>query len=683
MVLDPIPTRREPVTDLLHGESVTDPYRWLEAGTSEETAAWVEAQNARTRATLDALPGRAAIGRRLTELLSIGWTHAPVPRGAQLFYQRRDGDQNQPILYTRTGEAGAERVLIDPNTLATDGTIALDWWHVSPDGAHIAYGISGGGDEWSTLQVLDVHEGGTLPLRIERARAADVAWLPDGSGFYYTRYPQPDPEHPGAEHYNRHVYRHRFGDDPVADENVFGEGRDPADWSGVDLSPDGRWLVVSVQQGWSRTELYLRDEWAAEAPFVPLIAGEDAVSSVIFTREGMLLHTNLDAPHYRLVQVDPAQPQHAAWWEIVAERPDAVLESVVPAGGRLLLAYLKDAISEVTVCSLDGGDRRTLTLPGIGRVEGITGERDLGNAYLGFSSFIQPSAVYAVEENDHLREWTRIEAAIDPAAYEVQQVWYDSTAGARVSMFLVHRRDLERDGNRPVLLTGYGGFNISRTAEFVRAIHWWLEQGGVYALPNLRGGGEYGEAWHRAGMLAEKQHTFDDFYGAAEWLITQRYTRPERLAILGGSNGGLLVGAALTQRPDLFQAAVCAVPLLDMLRYHDFEIARLWIPEYGSAEDAEQFRWLRAYSPYHHVSEGTCYPATLITTGESDSRVDPMHARKMAARLQAAQGCDRPILLRVEQKAGHGQGKPLTKTIAEQTDVWSFIAWQLGVLAEA
>jgi prolyl oligopeptidase len=669
-----------PVTEVLHGEPVVDPYRWLEDGDSAQTAAWVQAQNAATRAALDAVPGRALIGARLAALLSIGHIEAPVARGARLFYQRRTGDQNQPVLYLRDGEHGAERALLDPNALAADGTVALDWWAPSWDGRLLAYGLSAGGDERSTLHVLDVDRSATLPLRIPHARYASIAWLPDNSGFYYTRYPEPDPARPGAENYNRHIFFHRLGADPADDPLVWGAERDPADMVWVQISRDGRWLVAGAGVGWSRTDLELRDESTPDAPFVPLIEGAEAVSSVDFADGTLYLHTNLGAPNYRLFAVDPARPARAHWREVVPERPDAVLEHAAVVGGRLLLSYLRNATSQLRLADLDGAGARDVALPAVGRVQGIGGEPEGRTAFIGFSSFTMPPAVYALDPRaGALREWLRVEADVDPTPYDVRQVWYRSTDGAGVSMFLVHRRDLVRNGRNPTLLTGYGGFNIPRTPEFLRTIYFWLEQGGVFALPNLRGGGEYGEAWHRAGMRDRKQQTFDDFIAAAEYLIAEGYTSPARLAIQGGSNGGLLVGAALTQRPDLFAAVVCAVPLLDMLRYHTRQIARLWIPEYGDPDDPEQYRWLRAYSPYHHVRDGERYPAVLLVTAESDSRVDPMHARKMAARLQAASASGKPVLLRVEPKAGHGAGKPLAKTIAEQTDIWSFICQQLGV----
>jgi prolyl oligopeptidase len=674
----PAPVR--PVTDTLHGEQIVDPYRWLEDGESAEAAAWVEAQNAATRAALDAVPGRDAIARRLEELLSIGWTHAPAQRGGRLFYQRREGGQNQPVLYYREGETGEECVALDPNALAADGTVALDWWSPSWDGRLLVHGLSTGGDERSVLHVLDLDRGELLPDRIPQTRAASIAWLPDSSGFFYTRFPDPDPADPGASNYGRHVRFHRLGTDPAADPLVFGEGREPTDWPWVQLSKDGRWLVVGVQQGYSRTSLYLRDEATPGSAFVPLIEGVDVLSDLDIAEGTLYLRTNLDAPNYRLFAVDPERPARDHWREVVPERPDAVLEGAPVIGGRLALLYLRNACSELRLADPDGGNVQTVALPAIGRVEGLSGEPELPTGYVAFSSFTFPTTIYALDPaSGVLREYTGVNAPLDPSPYTVEQVWYDSTDGARVSMFLVHRRDLVRNGENPTVLTGYGGFNISRTPEFIKSIFLWLERGGVYALANLRGGGEYGEPWHRAGMLDQKQHTFDDFIAAAEFLIREGYTRSERLAIMGGSNGGLLVGAALTQRPDLFRAALCAVPLLDMLRYHRFEIARLWIPEYGDPDDPEQYRWLRAYSPYHHVRAGERYPAVLLVTAESDSRVDPMHARKMAARLQAASGSGLPVLLRIETKAGHGAGKPLAKTIAEQTDVWSFICRELGV----
>jgi prolyl oligopeptidase len=672
-------TRTEDVVETLHGVEVPDPYRWLEDDDRPDVERWVEAQNRYTQAHLGRRPGRAAVRQRLAKLLAIGVLGTPAARGDLYFYTRREGEQNQPILYVRKGARGKDRVLVDPNRLSADGTAAIDWWYPSEDGALLAYGVSTSGDEKSTLRVLEVATGAHRPDVIPHTRYSSLAWLPDGSGFYYTRYPTPGEVPPGQENYGSHVFFHRLGDDWKQDPKVFGEGRRPEDILEVSLSPDGRHLVVSAYEGWSRNDLYVKDLKAEGGSFVPIAEGEDALFSGEAARGTLYLLTNWQAPRYRLFAVDLARPGRDGWRLLIPEG-DAVLAQAVYAGGKIVAAYMKDAASRLAVHAADGQKLRDIPLPALGTIEKVSGRHDGREAFFGYSSYTIPPTVYRHDlSTGATAVWERVKADADLSRLEVKQVFFPSRDGTRLSMFLVHRKGLTLDGSNPTLLYGYGGFNISMTPDFSRGTVLWMERGGVYAEANLRGGGEYGEEWHRAGMLSRKQNVFDDFVAAAEWLNASKYTRPDRLAIMGGSNGGLLVGAALTQRPDLFRAVVCAVPLLDMVRYHHYQIARLWIPEYGSAEDAEQFRSLHAYSPYHRVRPGTAYPAVLITTAASDSRVDPMHARKMTARLQAATSSERPVLLRSETKAGHGVGKPLTKQVDEATDVWTFLLWQLGL----
>lgn len=685
MQLDNAPARQDDVVETLHGVSVADPYRWLEDGDSAETRAWVEEQNERTRRFLGTLPEAGAIRARLDDLFTAGWVSAPVLRGKRAFYQRRDGRRDQPVLVARDGADGQERTILDPNVLSASGIVALDWWYPSDDGRLLAFGLSEGGTELSTLYVLDVNTGERLESeRIPHTRASSVAWLPDSSGFYYTRYPVPGSVPPGEEMYHRHVFFHQLGQDWQKDPELFGAGRAREDWPNLDISTSGRWVAVEVQQGWVRTEVYVLDREHQERGFVPIHEGADAMARPLFAGDRLLLHTNVDAPNWMLCEVDPAHAERARWRPILPERTDRVLDAVHPAAGRLIAHEMHNATSEVRVYDLDGGLQTEVQLPGLGTVTGIGGEWHGQQVVLGFTSFAQPTAAYAVDLSSgacSLLAQGDLPPGFDASRYVVRQEWHASGDGTRVSIFVISRKDLPFDRPRPTLLTGYGGFNVSRTPLFVTPLPMWLDAGGVYALPNLRGGGEYGEAWHRAGMLGNKQNVFDDFIAAAEWLIASGITRPEQLAISGGSNGGLLVGAALTQRPDLFKAVICQVPLLDMLRYQNLRIARLWIAEYGSAEDEEQFRWLYAYSPYHRVRDGQRYPATFLLTADGDSRVDPMHARKMAARLQAATSGDAPILLRVETAAGHGQGKPRGKLVDEATDIWSFVFSQLDLAA--
>ena len=672
------PTSGGDEVEILHGESIPDPYRWLEQGDDPRTQAWTASQNALTESLLAAVPGRARLRARLDELLSIGALSTPEPVAGRYFYQRRDGRQNQPVLYVREGRDGEDRVLIDPNQLDAQGTTALDWFYPSEDGRLLAYGLSENGSEQSLLHVLEVDSGAQLPDRIPRTRSADLAWLPDGSGFYYTRYPAGGEVPEGEEHYHRSVFFHRLGTDSARDPLIF-RPAEKEHWPGVGLSPDGRWLVIGVARTFDQTDLYLQDLVAGTPP-VPVAKDVPATFDGEVVRGRLYLRTNLDAPTYRLYLVDPERPAREGWREIVPPRTDAVLDGFRITGSTLALSYLERAASRLRLADLEGNGVREVALPTIGSLFGLSGEWDGDELYYGFTSYTVPPTVYRLALPAGTAElWRRVDADLDPSRYEVRQVGYPSRDGTEVTMFVVHRSGLPRDGANPVYLSGYGGFNISMTPAFSRSLLLWLERGGVVAIPNIRGGGEYGEAWHQGGMLGHKQNSFDDFIAAAEWLIRERYTRPERLAAAGGSNGGLLMGAVLTQRPELFGAVVIQVPLLDMLRYHRFLIARLWIPEYGSAEDPEQFRWLRAYSPYHHVRDGVRYPAVLLATAESDTRVDPMHARKMAARLQAATSSDRPVLLRLEARAGHGAGKPLNKVLDELTDTWTFVFWQLGV----
>ncbi len=671
-------TRVDDVVEVLHGESVSDPYRWLEDGDSLETRDWTARQNAVTESYLAAVPARERIRRRLDELLGIGVLSVPTPIRGRYFYSRRDGQQNQPVLYWRDGVDRADHVAVDPNILNATGTTALDWYYPSPDGRRLAYGLSEDGSEQSVLHVLELDTGRHLPDQIDRMRAAALAWLPDNSGFYYSRYPAPGQVPAGEEPYHRAIYFHRLGTDPSDDPLTYQPAQKEY-WPDVRLSPDGRWLMIGVARTFDQTDLHIRD-LASGGPLVPVAENLPATFDGEIAHGRLFLRTNLDAPTYRLYQVDPEHPERSAWLEIVPPRPDAVLEGATVAGDHLALAYLEQASSRFRLTDLEGRSVQEVSLPALGSLFGVGAEWNGRELFYGFSSYTVPPSVYRIDLTTGTSSlWKRVETDIDSSRFEVRQVTYPSRDGTPISMFLVHPAGLALNGDNPTYLTGYGGFNISMTPSFSRSLLLWLEKGGVVAIPNIRGGGEYGESWHQAGILGNKQNSFDDFIAAAEWLIVRGYTRPARLAVAGGSNGGLLVGAMLTQRPELFRAVLVQVPLLDMLRYHRFLIARLWIPEYGTPDEPAQFRWLRAYSPYHHVQPGVAYPAVLLATAESDTRVDPMHARKMAARLQAATSGDRPILLRLESQAGHGAGKPRSKALDELTDTWTFVFSELGV----
>ncbi|HSS40114.1 MAG TPA: prolyl oligopeptidase family serine peptidase, partial [Polyangia bacterium] len=574
---------------------------------------------------------------------------------------------------------GPERALVDVNSEHPGGTRAIDWWFPSDDGARLAYGISEDGSEESTLRVRDVASGRDLPDVIPRTRACSLAWMPDGGGFYYTRYPRPGEVPAGEEPYHRAVFHHRLGDDPGRDAKLFGDGRDRTDWPNLDLSPDGRWLAIAVSQGWSKSELWLLDRAGAGAPPVAVAAGEQARFDIVEVRNDRLyVQTTSGAPRGRILAVDPHAPQRANWRDIVPAGEDVVQQAVYFQGG-LAVASLHDAAARLRLFADDGTARGEVPLPGLGALTGLTGARDAPELHFGFAGFFAPTTVFHVVPGHAPTVWRALPSPVDPAAFEVERVIVTSRDGTRLPLFLAHRKGLARDGSRPTVLYGYGGFAIDMLPTWTPSAIPFLERGGVYAVAVLRGGGEYGEDWHRAGMLDKKQNVFDDFIAAASWLVDHRVTRPQELAISGGSNGGLLVGAALTQRPDLFRAVVCKVPLLDMLRYHKFRIGALWIPEYGSPDDPVAARWLAAYSPYQHVRDGVAYPAVFLQTAESDTRVDPMHARKMAARLQAAQRGDHPVLLDVQSRAGHGAGKPVDKVIAEAVDTWSFVFAQLAM----
>ena len=667
MVVSRPETRATGVVETIHGVEVRDPYRWLEDAGDPEVRAWVAAQNAFTRSVLDALPGRAAIAERIRQALDVGALGAAVPRGRYRFLTRRDAGMDQPVL--TVGEAGGPwRVLVDPAPLSEDRTTALDWWTPSPDGELVCIGLSEAGTEDSVLRLVRTATGEWLEDRITRCRWSAVAFEPGCGAILYTRQPEPGTVPPGDEVYHRHLWRHVLGSDPAHDLRVFGEGRDKLDVpSQVSISEDGRWTAVTVSRGWNRTSVFLRD---GDGAFVPVFEGHEEKLYAWFSRDRLLAITNLGAPRFRLVEIDPAHPEPSCWTELVPESEHVMVDAAATAG-RLVLHHLVDACSRVSLHRLDGAFERAVELPPLCTVTGIGADPSSPDLYLTVETFTRPAAISGIDGG----ELERVPAppGFDPDRHPVRQAWYTSADGTRVPVFLVGRAE----GAGPTVLTGYGGFTVSRTPLWMPTAVPLLEAGGLLAVACLRGGGEFGEPWHRAGMLGRKQNVFDDFIAAAEWLIAAGLAAPDRLGILGGSNGGLLVGAAMTQRPELFRAVVCRVPLLDMVRYERFKVAELWAAEYGSAADPEQFEWLHGYSPYHRVRDGVRYPDTLLTAGEEDARVDPMHALKMAARLQAADP-SALVLLRVEPRAGHGQGKPVTKVVPEDADVWAFLLHALG-----
>ncbi|HXW05998.1 MAG TPA: prolyl oligopeptidase family serine peptidase [Vicinamibacterales bacterium] len=673
------------VVDLLHGVAVPDPYRWLEDPLDPRTTRWIGAQNALTRSVLDG-PLRDRLAARLRTLQDHPRSAAPVKRGTRYFVLHNTGLQDQPVLYVQDGGAGPSRILLDPNELSADGTVALTAAMPDESGRRLAYAISRSGSDWQEVRVRDVQSGADLPDVLLWAKFVSIAWVADGSAFYYTRFPQPGSVPPGQEHYGCRVCFHRLGDPQAADRLLFERPDRPDTVFEVDVSTDDRWLVITARQGASdRSEVYLLDRQAQTVP-QPLFTGFQSMYSFIESLGGQLLFiTDEGAPRGRIVSVDVNALSDAPA-EIVGETEDRITGAVV-AGGTIVASYLHRASDRLRLFDRRGSALGTVALPGIGSLTGLDGRPDDREVVLGFTSFTVPPSNYRFDVGERTLTPTRAPASGGvpgwvPAAsreYETMQVWYPSRDGTPISMFVVHRSGLERDGRRPVLLTGYGGFNINLTPAFDAAALVLLERGGVLAVPNLRGGGEYGESWHEAGMRERKQNVFDDFIAAAEHLIASGLTTPRRIAIEGGSNGGLLTGAVMLQRPDLFGAVVCRVPVADMLRYHLFTVGRYWVPEYGSADDAAQFQFLLRYSPYHNVRDDTAYPPVLITTADTDDRVFPGLALKFAARLQAAAANHAPVLLRVDIKAGHGAGKPVSKLIEETADIFTFMFRCLGV----
>ena len=684
----PPSTPREEVVDEYFGERVADPYRWLEDAASPRVGEWTGAQNARTRAVLDALPHRAAFGARFRELLSVGLLGTPRPVAGRIFHLRRAGAQAQAVLYVRDAAEGADRPLVDPNELDRAGLVTIDWYYPSPDARLVAVGLSRGGTEMSTLHVRDVASGRDLGIAIPHTQRSQVAWA--GEGFYYVVHPAPGTVPPGDEHYHRRVRYHALSEGPATggeqDPVVFGEGRAKEDIVSVQTSPDGRWVLFSAYRGWVTNDLYLLDRQHPERGLAVVIEGEDALSSPQLDHDGIWIRTNLGAPNYRIVHADFARPRE--WRDVIPEGAHSIEEFDLTKD-HVLVHRLERATSRLALWRRDGRYARDVELPAIGAVTpsipgaGIQADAEGDTACFAFQSFALSPRAYALDARTGATALL-VETAQPAlrAPIVVDQTTYRSTDGTEVPMFLVHRTDIAPSGDVPAVLTGYGGFNVARVPTYTAAAILWAERGGVFALANLRGGSEFGERWHRAGMLASKQNVFDDFHSAAEHLVASGWTSPQRLGAFGGSNGGLLMGAAMTQRPELFGAIVCTVPLLDMLRYQHLLIARFWIAEYGSSEDPEQFRWIRAYSPYHNVREGQRFPSLLFTTAEGDSRVDPMHARKMAALLQAHPGAE-IVLLRVDRDAGHGVGKPLSKQVDDLADIWSFLAWRLGGIVDA
>ncbi len=683
-------TRKDDIVDTIHGQDVADPYRWLEDVTHADVKAWMDQQDAYARAELVKLPLRAELEKRLVELSYLDSISAPYHRGERYFYSRSHRDKEKDVFYVKKGEQGAEQVLIDPNTLSDDGSVSVHGIMPSYSGRHVAYKLSRNNADASTMYVRDLETNKDLADVIEGAKYAYASWTPDDKGFYYTWLPT-DPAIPPSELPGYAEVRfHALGSDPKSDPIVFPASGDPTRFTGVQVSRDGRWLFVTRSRGSVANDVYVKDLKAKgkakrgkkgstlPAGFLPFVEGQDAIYGVSAWRDKFYVFTNEGAPRFRLFSVDPKKQARANWKEIVPET-EATLDGTQIVGDHLVLSYLHNAHSEMELRDLNGKLVRKVELPGLGSSGGMVGNPDEDDAYFYYSSFTDTPQIYKTSiASGKTALWEKLDIPVDTSNFTTDQVWYTSKDGTKVSMFVVHRKDVELNGDNPTLLYGYGGFSVNMEPSFSARVVMWLEHGGVYAVPNLRGGGEYGEAWHRAGMLDRKQNVFDDYIAAAEWLIANKWTKPERLAIYGGSNGGLLVGAAMTQRPDLYKAVVCAVPLLDMVRYHLSGSGKTWIVEYGSADDPKLFDAIYKYSPYHAVKQGTKYPAMLMLSADSDDRVDPMHARKFTAAIQAA-STGGPTLLRIEKNAGHGGSDYTKREIEQGVDTYAFLMHELGM----
>ena len=676
------------VVDTLHGVDVADPYRSLERD-SEETRAWIDAQSDRTERFVGEWAD-AAMRERIDQLLSIGVISQPSVGGDRVFYMKREGERERPALFVAENGTPREAPLVDPSTFGERA--AIDWYFASPGGKYVAFGISQNGDERSTLHVIDVSTAELLPVRIPRTKWSSVEWLNTEDAFYYTRYPKQgergfDPEN--EDSYFPRVFFHRLGTDPNGDPLVFGGARG-TDFPGVSVSDDDRWVVVNVSRGWSASDVYLFDRGRdprsrASAPsedrgLSTVIAGEDHVTVGRVHGGQLFLHTNVDAPKYRIARVSPARAARREAWRDVVPEADAAIDGWDLAGGRLVVHYIDDVQSRVRLFRMDGRPAGEIELPTTGSIDGMDGRATASTVVFGFSSYLYAPSLFSYDlRSGDLARVDQVETDIDLTPYELERVRVASADGTEIPISIVRRSDMPRDGERPVLLYGYGGFNVSLLPSFTRNALYWIEKGGVYAVANLRGGGEYGEDWHRAGNLANKERVFEDFEAAIRWFSTSGISKPEKIAITGGSNGGLLMGAMITRAPETFRATASYVGLYDMIRYHRFPPAELWISEYGSAEEAEQFPWLHAYSPYHHVREGVAYPSVLIETADHDSRVYWGHSTKFAAALQEATSSESPILFYMVRRVGHGAGTRVSDLVDRYVRQYAFIEHELGI----
>ncbi len=668
--------------DDYHGTLVADPYRWLEDPDSEETTAWVEAENEVTFAYLGAIPARERIQERLTQLWNYEKYGVPFKKGERYFYFKNDGLQNQSILYTLMTLAGEPTVLLDPNTLSEDGTVALASLSMSEDGKFLAYSLSTSGSDWQEWKVRDVESGQDLVDHLKWVKFSGASWTQDSRGFFYSRYDEPNDTTKLQEaNYFQKLFYHRLGT-PQAEDMLVYERLDEKEWGfSGEVTEDGTYLIISVWKGTdSKNLVFYKDLSTADAGVIELINTFEANYSFIEHEDTLFwFQTDLESPRGRVIAIDISQPERENWKEVILQAAET-LGGVSVLNHQFVVSYLKDAHTQIKIFSLEGSFEHEVALPGLGSAGGFSGKKDDTETFYSFTGFTTPNTIYRY---DMVRDQSTIfrepKVEFNPEDYQTKQVFYKSKDGTEIPMFITHKKGLKLDGHNPTYLYGYGGFNASLTPGFSVSNLVWMEMGGVYALPNLRGGGEYGEDWHQAGTKLKKQNVFDDFIAAAEWLIAHQYTSPPKLAIGGGSNGGLLVGACMAQRPDLFGAALPAVGVMDLLRFQKFTIGWAWVAEYGSSENAEEFKALYAYSPLHNLKPGTTYPATLITTADHDDRVVPAHSFKFAAALQETHKGEAPVLIRIETKAGHGAGKPTTKVIEEAADRWAFLVRTLGM----
>ncbi len=668
-------------SDDYFGTKIDDPYRWLEDDTSDKTAKWVVAQNAVTNAYLDAIPGRDKLKNRISELMNYPKYGAPSKKGEFYTFFKNDGLQNQSVMYVQTGLNGKAEVLLDPNKLSNDGTVALQAVEISKNQKYMAYTVSASGSDWQTGYVMDFKTKKLISDKLENLKFSSISWNGD-EGFYYNGHSKPTDEatkFSASTEYQK-VFYHKIGTPQSSDVLIYEDKVNARRFVSAKLTKDARYLILNISEGTDGNELKIKDLKNSKSEFTTLIKGFSTNASVIETSDDkLLLLTNQDAPNYKLVLIDPKMPAKENWKTIIPEQKEK-LQNVTTAGGKLFASYLKDASTQMKQFDFSGKFEYEVKFPVVGTASGFSADKNETTLLYSFTSFIYPTTIFKYDITKGTSEiYRKSEAKFNSENFITKQIFYTSTDGTKVPMFITHKKGVKLDGTNPTLLYAYGGFNISLTPSFSESNIAFIENGGIYCVASLRGGGEYGEEWHKGGMLNNKQNVFDDFITAAEYLISEKYTSSERLAIRGGSNGGLLVGAVMTQRPELFKVAIPQVGVLDMLRFHKFTVGWGWVVEYGSSENEKDFNNLIKYSPLHNLKANVCYPATLITTADHDDRVVPAHSFKFAAELQKVQSCDNPTLIRIDTNAGHGAGKPTSKVIAEAADIWSFIFYNMGV----